>query len=50
MLLVLIVGCVFYDYAWFVGFFVAASSYVALMQRYSPATQPIAATNLSTNE
>ena len=39
-----------YEYAWFVGFFVAATSYVALMQRYSPATQPIAATNLSTNE
>ncbi len=39
-----------YDYAWFVGFFVAATSYVALMQRYGPAIQPIAATNLSTNE
>ena len=39
-----------YDYAWFVGFFVAAISYMALMQRYSPTTQPIVATNLSTNE
>jgi len=29
-----------YDYAWFVGFFVAAASYYALMLRYRPQSSP----------
>jgi nucleobase:cation symporter-1, NCS1 family len=37
-----------YDYAWFVGFFIAAATYYVLMVRYTSATNPIVNTTTVT--
>ncbi|HEY6376277.1 MAG TPA: cytosine permease, partial [Edaphobacter sp.] len=39
-----------YDYAWFVGFFIASATYYVLMHRYVSATNPIVNATVTTTE
>lgn len=39
-----------YDYAWFVGFFIAATTYYVLMHRYVATTNPIVNATVTTTE